>query len=152
MNWTDQPPAEMWRVIIDAAEYAAHGDGAGSAATLVHSDHDNRVLAITGIRLLAAVIAEGVPADDIRNGVLELASQTGAANFTVTTAMECVAMAEFLARDDQAGFNQLCVGSQASALDHAVMACALAGQTIAHAAVDPAGVFDRLRHQYGGAA
>jgi hypothetical protein len=95
------------------------------------------MLAIVGIRLLAGVIAEGVPADDIRHGVLEFASQTGAADFTVTTAMETVAMAEFLARDDLAALGELCSGSQVSAFDHAVMACALSGQTVAAVADDP---------------
>jgi len=151
-SWGTTPPAEVWHAVVNSAEYAARRDETGSVVALAECGHDARLLAIAGIRLLAGVIAEGVPADEMRHGVVELAARNGATDLTVTNALETVAMAEFLAIDDMKALGELCTGSQLSAFDHAVMACALAGQAIAAVADDPAGVFDRLRAQDGGAA
>lgn len=148
--WTTQPPADVWRAVVDAAEHASRGDEALSAAMLLQDRLNPLLLAQVGVRLLAAVLLEGVDADDLRHGVLDLAAQTGAGELSVVAALEVVAMAESVVRNDHSALQELCLGTQLSALDHAVMAAALAGQAVAHEADDPLGVFDRLRAQYGG--
>lgn len=148
--WTTQPPAEVWRAVVDAAEHASRGEEALSAAALLQDRLDPLLLAQVGVRLLAGVLAEGVDADELRHGVLDVAAQTGAGDPIVVAALEVIAMSEALVRGDLEALRELCTGTQLSAQDQAVVAAALAGQAIAHEADDPLGVFERLRAQYGG--
>lgn len=151
-NWTDQPPADAWTETITAAEYAAHDDPARCCATIIGSSSNPGWLVIAGIRLLAAVIAEGTLADTLRMEVLRIATATNASDYTVTASLEVVALADAVQQGEIRTVNQLCLGSQVSARDLAHVACSVTGQSIAALAVDVPGVFDRLRHQHGGAA
>lgn len=151
-TWTAQPPTDAWQAAITAAEYAAHGDPLSCLVTLAESGCNSGWLVIAGVQLLAAVIHEGVPADELRSEVLLVADATAATDYTAVAALEAVALAEAVQRGELTTIRELCSGSQVSARDLAHAACAITGQAIAALAVDVSGVFDRLRDQYGGAA
>ncbi|MCG7583675.1 hypothetical protein [Mycolicibacterium sp. OfavD-34-C] len=149
-TWTTAPPPQAWADTITAAQHAAEGDPLQCCATIAESRCDPGWLVIAGVSLLAAALAEGVAADELRAEVLRIATDTGASDYMVTASLEVVALAEAMQRDELPTIYQLCSGSQVSARDLAHGACSLTGQSIAAVAVDVGGVFDRLRAQYGG--
>ncbi len=149
-TWTTTPPPQAWADAITAAQHAAEGDPLQCCAVIAESRCNPGWLVIAGVSLLAAVLAEGVAADELRAEVLRIATDTGASDYMVTAALEVVALAEAVQRDELPIIYELCSGSQVSAFDLAHGACSLTGQAIAAVAVDVGGVFDRLRDQYGG--
>lgn len=148
-TWTTTPPPQAWADTISAAEHAAHGDPLRCCAAIAESPCNPGWLVIAGVSLLAAVLAEGVAADELRTDVLRTAADTGASNDMVTASMEVVALAEAMQRGELSTIYELCSGSQVAARDMAHWACSLTGQAIAALAVDVGGVFDRLRRHYG---
>lgn len=151
-TWTTAPPPQAWADAITAAQHAAEGDPLQCCVVIAESRANPGWLVIAGVSLLAAVIAEGVAADELRAEVLRVATDTNASNYMVTASLEVVALAEAMRRDQLPTIHELCSGSQVSARDLAHAACSLTGQSVAAVAVDVGGVFDRLLAQYGGAA
>ncbi len=148
-TWSTTPPPQAWADAITAAQHAAQGDPLQCCVTIAESRCNPGWLVIASVSLLAAVIAEGVTADELRAEVLRIAADTGASNYMVTASLEVVALAEAMQRDELPTIYELFAGSQVSAFDLAHGACSLTGQSIAAVGVDVPGVFDRLR-RYGG--
>lgn len=149
-TWTTTPPPQAWADAITAAQHAAEGDPLQCCAVIAESRCNPGWLVIAGVSLLAAVIAEGVAATELRAEVLRIATDTGASDYMVTASLEVVALAEAMHRSELPIIYELCAGSPVSARDMSHGACSLTGQAIAAVAVDVGGVFDRLRAQYGG--
>ncbi|UXA12380.1 hypothetical protein KXD97_00195 [Mycobacterium sp. SMC-8] len=149
-TWTTTPPAQAWADANTAAQHAAEGDPLQCCAVIAESRCDPGWLVIAGVTLLAAVLAEGVAADELRAEVWRIATDSGTSDYMVTASLEVVALAEAMQRDELPIMWELSSGSQVSAFDLAHGACSLTGQAIAAVAVDVPGVFDRLRAQYWG--
>ena len=93
-TWTTTPPPQAWADPITAAQHAAEGDPLQCCAVIAESRCNPGWLVIAGVSLLAAVLAEGVAADELRAEVLRIATDTGASDYMVTAALEVVALAE----------------------------------------------------------